>query len=209
MDPLFRDGIYPDGRLVAPATARNRDPILDVLRTALPARGHVLEIASGTGEHVAHFAAALTDLTWQPSDPDAGHRKSTDAWARRAGLANVSPALHVDVRAESWPVDQADAILCINMIHIAPWEATIGLFRGAAALLASGQALILYGPYMFDGQHTAPSNERFDHSLRSRDPSWGVRDLSRVEQVASVHAFDLIDQVPMPANNWTVVFQKR
>ncbi len=196
------------GRLTAPAAGRNRAPILAVLTDLLPAEGLVLEVACGTGEHACHFAAATPGLSWQPTDPEPAHRKSADAWARHLGLTNVLPALDLDVCAAVWPVERADAIFCANMIHIAPWEATLGLVSGAARVLAPGHSLILYGPFMFDGQHTAQSNERFDHSLRSRDPAWGVRDLRRVEDAAAVHGLTLVDQIAMPANNQIVVFQR-
>ncbi|HEY8610881.1 MAG TPA: DUF938 domain-containing protein, partial [Roseomonas sp.] len=170
-----------DARRYAPAAARNRDPILAALREVLPGQGLVLELASGSGEHAIHFAAALPHLTFQPSDPDPASRASIDAWA--AGLGNVRPALALDA-AEDWPIAGVDAVLCINMIHIAPWAATLGLLRGAAARLASGAPLLLYGPYRRSGRHTAPSNAAFDEDLRGRNPAWGVRDLEVVAAAA-------------------------
>ena len=197
-----------DPRLQAPAVARNRDVILDVLRRALPARGVVLEVASGSGEHAVHFAAALPGLTFQPSDPDPARRASIDAWGREAGLENLLPAVDLDAAAPVWPVTAADAVLCINMIHIAPWAAAQGLVAGAARLLASGGALVLYGPYRRGGAHTAPSNAAFDADLRARNPSWGVRDLEAVDALARSAGFMPGEAVEMPANNLTVIFRR-
>jgi SAM-dependent methyltransferase len=198
-----------DPRRFAPSVARNRDPILDVLKRHLPRKGLVLEIASGSGEHVTHFAAALPELTFQPTDPDAEARASTDAWVRELGLPNIRPALPLDAASESWPVARADAIVCINMIHISPWTATIGLMRGAARILPADGVLYLYGPYRRDGRHTAPSNAEFDESLRQRNPAWGVRDLEAVAALAADCGFGSPTVVPMPANNLSVVFKRR
>lgn len=192
-----------DPRRFAPAAARNRDALLEALRHVLPARGLVLEVASGTGEHAAHFARALPGLEWQPSDPSPEARASADAWA--AGLPNIRPALALDASAWPWPIAQADAVLCVNMIHIAPWDACLGLLRGAAAILPSGAPLILYGPFLQAGVETAPGNQEFDASLRARNPAWGIR---RLEDVAMAAAgFGLSDVIPMPANNLTAVFR--
>lgn len=196
----------PDPRRSAPAAGRNRDPILDVLRRHLPATGLVLELASGTGEHVVHFAAALPGLTFQPSDPDPAARASIDAWA--AGAANIRPTLALDAAAPGWPVTAADAVVCINMIHIAPWSATEGLMRGAAAILPTGAPLILYGPYRRGGAHTAPSNAAFDADLRARNPAWGVRDLEAVAALAAAQGFAPPEVVEMPANNLVLVFRR-
>jgi hypothetical protein len=197
-----------DARLFAPAAARNRQPILDVLARHLPPRGLVLEVASGTGEHVVHFARGCPDLTFQPSDPDPAHRASVDAWSAVLGLANVRPAIALDVSAEVWPVKAADAIVCINMIHIAPWAAAEGLVRGAGLMLPPGGLLYLYGPYTRGGQHTAPSNAAFDAGLRAQNPAWGVRDLEAVAALAVVHGFvaPIVEQ--MPANNLSLAFRK-
>ena len=197
-----------DARLYAPAAARNRQPILDVLKQHLPARGLVLEVASGTGEHVVHFAQACTDLVFQPSDPDPAHRASIDAWTAALGLANVRPAIALDVTAEVWPVEAADALLCSNMIHIAPWAAAVGLMRGAGRVLPPGGLLYLYGPYKRGGQHTAPSNAAFDADLRARDAAWGVRDLEAVASLAADNGFAQPTIVEMPANNLSLVFRK-
>ncbi|NIE68940.1 DUF938 domain-containing protein [Burkholderia sp. Ax-1719] len=195
-------------RLSAPAAARNAAPILDVLRAALPAHGTVLEIASGTGQHAVHFATALPGVDWQPSDADPRARASIAAWRAHAGLDNLREPIELDVRSEPWPIDAVAAIVCINMIHIAPWEAAIALMKGAGARIAPGGALVLYGPYRRDGAHTAPSNEAFDADLRARDPAWGVRDLEAVEALARAEGFVREAVVPMPANNFTVVFRK-
>ncbi|NOG72747.1 DUF938 domain-containing protein [Roseicella sp. DB1501] len=198
-----------DARRHAPATQRNRDPILAVLRHALPAAGLVLEVSSGSGEHAVHFAAALPGLTWQPSDPDPAARASIAAWAAEARLPNLRPPLALDAAAEQWPIDRADAVVCINMIHIAPWAAGLGLLRGAARRLPSGGPLILYGPYRQGGRHTAPSNAAFDAGLRAQDPAWGVRDLEAVAEAAAVAGFGAPEVVAMPANNLTLVFRRR
>lgn len=189
------------------APERNKEPILDVLRSALPARGRVLEIASGTGQHVVHFARALPHLTWLPSDPDPLQRASVQARIRESGLSNVASPLALDVRERPWPVERADAIVCINMIHIAPWEAAIALLSEGAQLLPAGGVLYLYGPFRRDGGHTAPSNEAFDRDLRERNPEWGVRDLEAVCALAATHGLQLHGVVPMPANNFSVLFR--
>lgn len=191
-------------RLQYPATARNREPLLAVLRPRLPAHGTVLEVASGSGEHAVCFGAALPHLRFQPSDLDPDARASIAAWVEHEGLPNVSPPVALDVVQWPWPITQADAVLCVNMIHIAPWEATQGLLAGAARVLPPGGPLVLYGPYLVDG-HTAPSNREFDQSLRSRDPQWGVRELRDVEREAGRHGLSLVETVAMPANNLVVV----
>lgn len=191
----------------APATQRNRDPILEMLRPRLPAAGLVLEVASGTGEHAAYFAPALAPLLWQPSDPDPELRRSIDAHAAEIGCPTLRPALALDAAAPDWPVAAADAVLCCNMIHISPWEAGLGLLAGAGRLLPAGGPLFLYGPYLVDGE-TAESNRDFDASLRARDPAWGLRELRDVEAAAEPHGLRLEETVRMPANNLTVVFRK-
>jgi len=198
-------GERPDPRLHAPAVARNREPILAVLRRVLPPAGLVLEVASGSGEHAAFFAAALPLLTWQPSDPDPRARASIAAF-RDAG-AGLLPPLDLDVTATAWPAARVAAVVCINMIHIAPWSACEGLVAGAARALSPGGVLYLYGPYR-EGRHTAPSNEAFDADLRARDPRWGVRDLGEVTVLARRHGFVHQETVTMPANNRSVVFRR-
>jgi SAM-dependent methyltransferase len=197
-----------DARRYAPAAARNRGPILDALRGRLPASGLLLEVASGSGEHAVHLAAAFPALTIQPSDPDPEARASIAAWAAETGLPNIRPPLALDAAAAAWPAARADAVLCINMIHIAPWQACEGLVRGAARLLPPGGPLVLYGPFRRGGAHTAPSNAAFDESLRAQDPHWGVRDLEAVAALAAAEGFAAPEVVPMPANNLTLVFRR-
>ncbi|TDV34450.1 uncharacterized protein DUF938 [Paraburkholderia caballeronis] len=198
-----------DARQVAPAAERNAAPILDVLRRALPPTGLVLEIASGTGQHAAFFSAALPAIEWQPSDADPRARASISAWRAHSGLANLREPLDLDVRHLPWPVGAADAIVCINMIHIAPWAATEALMEGAGALLGAGGVLVLYGPYRRHGEHTAPSNAAFDEDLRMRNPTWGVRNIEAVEALAAAAGFDSEPCIAMPANNFSLVFRKR
>jgi len=195
-------------RREAPAAARNRQPILEVLRPQLPTEGLVLEIASGTGEHITHFAAALPTLAFQPSDPGEEARASIDDWTRTLGLGNVRPALLVDASASSWPIAEADAILCSNMIHISPWAATEGLLAGAARLLPPGGLLYLYGPYIRADISTAPSNRDFDKDLRRRNPAWGIRTLEEVAALAVSKGFGSPSVVEMPANNLSVLFRR-
>ena len=192
----------------AAATQRNREPILEVLRRILPSAGTVLEIASGSGEHAVHFAARLPHLTWQPSDPDAVARDSIAAWRDEAQAPNLLPPLPIDVRHHPWPIASADAVVCINMIHIAPWTTCEALLRGAATLLAPGGPLYLYGPFLIDGRFTAPSNAAFDRELRRHNPEWGVRDLAEVRTAARRHGFRFVERVDMPANNFSVLFAK-
>jgi SAM-dependent methyltransferase len=197
-----------DHRRSAPHVARNAVPIAELLRAVLPERGLVLEIASGTGEHILHFAREFTNLRWQPSDPDPAALRSIEAWRGEAGPANLLPPIALDAHAEAWPVDAAEAILCINMVHISPWGATLGLLRGAGRLLAPGAPLYLYGAYRQAGVPTAPSNEAFDASLRARDPEWGLRNLEDVVAAAAAQGLALDAVAPMPANNLSVVFRK-
>lgn len=195
-------------RLQYPATLRNRDVILEVLRGVLPASGLILEIASGSGEHVVHFANALPGLTFQPSDPDETALRSIAAWIAESGLNNIRPPLLLDATQDDWPVATADAILCINMIHISPWRATEGLLRGCARILRPGSPLYLYGPYRQKDVETAPSNEAFDTSLKSRNAEWGLRNLEDVAALARASGFSEPQVTPMPANNLSVVFRR-
>jgi hypothetical protein len=197
-----------DGRCRAASAERNRDPILAVLERVLPERGLVLEIGSGTGQHIVHFARALPKLVWQPSDVEAGLRRSVSAWIAQERLPNVNEPVPLDVHQSEWPVTEAEAIVCINVLHVAPWATTPALFAGAARVLTNGCLLYLYGPYRRGGCHTAPSNERFDAELRAFDPEWGVRDLDDVQRAASSAGFALCEVTDMPANNLSVVFRK-
>lgn len=196
-------------RLFAPAAARNREPILAVLREVLPAAGLVLEVASGTGEHVVHFARGLPGLAFQPTDPSPGGRASIAAWIAAEGLGNVRPPLALDAAAADWPLGPVDAVLCANMIHISPWAATEGLMRGAACRLPPGGPLVLYGPFLRDGVETSAGNLAFDADLRRQDARWGLRRLEEVAAVAAACGLDLDRVVEMPANNLSVVFRRR
>jgi len=195
-------------RQSAPAAERNRDPILAVLRRVLPPSGLVLEIASGTGQHAVHFCTALPELEWQPSDAAPQARASIDAWRTHSALPNLRRPLDLDVMREPWPIVAADAVVCINMIHIAPWAATQALMAGAGRVLGAGGVVVLYGPYRRNGAHTAESNDVFDRQLKSRNPEWGVRDMEAVADLAAREGFSVSDIVAMPANNFSVVFRK-
>ena len=194
-------------RLHAPATLRNREAILAVLREALPSSGLVLEVASGSGEHAAYFAAALPGLDWQPSDPNPAALASIEAWRSEAQLPNLHPPVRLDAAA-AWPVSKADAILCINMTHISPWEATLGLMDGAGKTLRAGGLLYLYGPFIRDEVETAPSNLAFNASLKARDAHWGLRRVEDVIAAAEGQGLTLDQLVEMPANNLSLLFRK-
>jgi SAM-dependent methyltransferase len=198
-----------DLRRSAPATLRNREPILDVLRSLLPSSGLVLEVASGSGEHVLHFARALPALRWQPSDPSPEARGSIAAWCAAEKPGNVLPPLDLDAASAAWPIARADAVLCINMVHISPWGATEGLMRGAGRMLASGGPLYLYGPYRRAGRALEPSNAAFDADLRRRDERWGLRALDAVVACAEASGLAFERIVEMPANNLSVIFRRR
>jgi SAM-dependent methyltransferase len=198
-----------DARRYAPSAARNRDAILKALSPHLPKFGRVLEIASGSGEHAMHLAAAHPKLTFQPSDPDPDGRASTDAWAHHLGLTNVAPAIALDVTQSVSPSVSADIVICINMIHIAPWSAAVGLMRNAAIVLPTGGLLYLYGPIRRSGEHTAPSNAAFDSDLRASNPTWGVRDLEAVATLASDYGFSAPNIEAMPANNFSLIFTRQ
>jgi cyclopropane fatty-acyl-phospholipid synthase-like methyltransferase len=196
-----------DARRFSPAAARNAEPILRVLRDVLPAAGQVLEIASGSGEHAMRFARALPGIVWQTSDPDADSRASIAAWIAHERLANVARPLDIDACTDDWTAKGPfDAVVAINMIHIAPWPATAALFAGARRVLRKGGIVFLYGPFLREGRHTAPSNEEFDAWLKARDPRSGVRDLGAVAAEASRSGFVLARTENMPANNLSVVF---
>lgn len=203
--------MFPDRRLDFPATQRNADAIFDVLCRVLPAEGLVLEIGSGSGQHGAVFAPKLSGLRWQPSDPDPRHVESIDGWREHEGAIpapNLLPALRLDATERPWPVDHAAAVVCCNVIHIAPWEVALALIAGASEVLPAEGVLYLYGPFVRRDQPTAPSNLRFDASLRERDPRWGVRHLPEVRDAAAKTGLSLVEVVEMPANNLSVVFRK-
>lgn len=194
----------------APATLRNREPIAVVLAQELPASGTVLEIAAGTGEHAVFFAEAFPALAWQPTDPSNEALASIAAYREEYSGTNLAAPLLLDAAApDSWPVAQAAAILCINMVHISPWEATLGLFRGAARLLGrSGGPLMLYGPYIEHGVETAPSNLDFDASLKTRNPAWGLRKAEALDAVAAQNDMKRTARYALPANNIMLIYKK-
>ena len=199
----------PPGARASPSTARNRAPILEVLKAHLPTTGLVLEIAAGAGEHAMHAAAALPALQWRPTDPDPEALVSIEAWRAQAGLANLLPALRLDAAdPDGWPVPRADAVVNINMIHISPWAATEGLMIGAGRLLSTAGVLFVYGPYVETGAPTAPSNLAFDESLRARNPQWGLRQLDDVVALAGGQGLALRERIAMPANNLALIFRK-
>lgn len=198
-----------DPRRQSPSVERNRAPILAVLQRVLPLDAHVLELASGTGEHAVFFGETLPGVTWQTSDPEPDARDSIAAWIRSEGVANVLPPREIDVSAAEWDVaGPFDAMVAINMIHISPWEATLGLMAGAGRLLRSGGVLFTYGAYKRGGAHTAPSNESFDQWLKQRDPRFGVRDLEDVQAAARMHEINLREIIEMPAHNLSLVFER-
>lgn len=197
-----------DPRHYAPATARNREPILAALRNVLPQEGTLLEVASGTGEHAAYFAPQFPRLQWQPSEFDPALFPSIRAHAAHSGADNITEPLQLDVSAAAWPLQEAAAMLCINMVHISPWQATEGLLQGAGKHLSEGGPLVLYGPYFREGVETAPSNLAFDRSLKERNPAWGIRRLEDVSAEAAKNGLALERVEEMPANNLTVIFRK-
>ncbi|NBR31864.1 MAG: DUF938 domain-containing protein [Sphingomonadaceae bacterium] len=205
----FSLGAGAEAKRHAPATARNRDAILAILQDALPTSGLVLEIASGTGEHIVDFAGHFPALTWQPSDYDRLGLASIAAWSAEAGHPNLRQPVQLDASADDWPIDQADAILCINMVHISPWAATQGLMAGAGRIVPPGGLLYLYGPYLRDGVDTAPSNLAFDANLKAQNPDWGLRDLGAVADLAANHGLHLEQVIDMPANNLSLIFRRR
>ncbi len=198
-----------DGRLISPSAERNKGPIAEVLERVLPADGVVLEVASGTGQHIVHFARAMPHLTWQPSERDEASLRSIAHWVAAAALPNIRAPLRLDVAEQPWPVGSAVAVASINMIHIAPWSAAEALVRGAGAVVGPGGILFLYGPYRRNGRHTSPSNAVFDRQLRSQNPQWGVRNLEDVARCAQAHAFGAPETHEMPANNLSVVLRRR
>jgi SAM-dependent methyltransferase len=192
----------------APATARNREPILAVLARWLSAPARVLEIASGTGQHAVFFGEQLPHVDWQPSDRDAEYLASIAAWVEHAALPNVAAPIVLDATADRWPVDRVDAVFNANMIHIAPWRVAEGLLAGAGRVLAPAGLLFLYGPFRVDGAHTSESNAAFDESLRARDPEWGVRDLESVVEAAGGQGLAWVETNELPANNLLVILRR-
>ena len=207
-DKRFYEGPLGSARRSAPAALRNREPIADVLREWLPASGLVLEVASGTGEHVVYFAERFPMLDWQPSDLHPEALQSIEAWRAETRLPNVRPPIEIDVRESDWTIDRADAVLSINMVHISPWAAALGLLDGSARLLGRGAPLILYGPWLSDAVETAPSNLAFDADLKARDPEWRLRRVEDFAAEAQARGFEHIDSRKMPANNMMLLFRK-
>jgi SAM-dependent methyltransferase len=208
---LEQRAVSADRRMFSPSAARNSAPILAVLKRVLPTSGAVLEVGCGTGEHAVCFAGAMPNLIWHPSDPDPDARASTTSWIEFTGLTNIRPPRDIDVCASAWGGEQTqafDAIVSLNMVHIAPWPASLGLFAGAGRVLRAGGLLILYGPFMRDGVHNAPSNAAFDVSLKASNPSWGVRDITDLERVAKSSGLGLREIIEMPANNMSLVFDR-
>ena len=200
----------PQGARTAPSTARNRQPILDVLAPRLPDKARVLEVASGAGEHAMFLAAALPTVRWQPTDRDADALASIAAWQGSARLPNLAPPVRLDAADfATWPAGPFDAVVCINMVHISPWAATEGLMAGAGRVLTPGGRLFLYGPFLEADVATAPSNLSFDGSLKSRDPAWGIRDLAQVAALAKANGLAFAERIAMPANNLVAMFEKR
>jgi Protein of unknown function (DUF938) len=198
-----------DGRIVSPSAERNKGPIAEILMRVLPAQGEVLEVSSGTGQHVLHFAQAMPHIRWQPTERDADSLKSIASWLGQTSALNVNAPLRLDVHDASWPAHDVAAVVCINMIHIGPLSAAEALLRGAGNVIAPRGILFLYGPYRRQGRHTSPSNEAFDEQLKARNPEWGVRNLEDVVHLASTVGLELEQTHDMPANNLAVVFRKR
>ena len=194
-------------RRCAPAVARNRAAIADVMQQVLPAKGSVLEISSGTGEHAAYISSRFPALDWQPTEMDEYACQGVEAW-RIEGSSRLRAPLVLDTRWDAWPVERADVIVNINMIHISPWKSCQGLMRGAGRILEAGGMLFLYGPYQLDHQHTSSSNREFDEWLRGQDPAWGVRDLSEVRGEAELNGLVFVEKVAMPANNFSLIFRR-
>jgi uncharacterized protein DUF938 len=195
-------------RRSAPAALRNREPIAEVLAEWLPPSGLVLELASGTGEHAVHFAARFPDLEWQPSDLHPDALSSIEAWRGECGLGNIRPPLVIDAASRKWPIERADAVLSINMVHISPWASTLGLIEGASKLLPAAAPLVLYGPWISDEVPTAPSNLDFDADLKRRNPEWGLRRVEDFAAAAGPRGFSLIETRAMPANNMMLLWRR-
>ncbi|MGB3643354.1 MAG: DUF938 domain-containing protein [Mesorhizobium sp.] len=201
--------VSPDKRPVSPSAERNKGPIADVLKRVLPNHGTALEISSGTGQHVFYFAREMPHLTWQPTERDELSLQWIKQWMAAETLENILPPLHLDVTELPWQIGSAAAVVCLNMIHIAPWSATEGLIRGAETILGQGGILFLYGPYLRSGVQTSPSNMAFDNELRARNPDWGLRNVEDVTRCAVLHCFGQPEIHDMPANNLSVIFHKQ
>jgi len=198
-----------EARQHSPAAERNAGPILAVLQRYLPDTGRIVEIASGTGQHAAHFAAAFPRADWQPCDIDPNALASIRAWRGEVATPNLAEPIELDVHWRKWPIAQADGLVCINLLHIAPWTATQGLFEGASHIVTAGAPLLTYGPFRVGGAHVADSNTRFDAELQRRDPSWGVRDIEAVAEVGRANGFEPMETIVMPANNRMLAFRRQ
>ena len=207
-DRRFYEAAASGKRRSAPAALRNREPIAAVLREWLPQGGLVLEVASGTGEHAAFFAELFPQLEWQPSDVHPDALASIAAWRAEAGLPNLREPIVIDAGEPDWPIEAADAVLSINMVHISPWASALGLIDGASRLLGPGAPLILYGPWLKADVPTAPSNAAVDAYLRRRDPEWGLREVEDFAQAAAARGFELAEVRPMPANNMMLLLRQ-
>lgn len=195
-------------KLRSPAAMRNAEPIADVLAEWLPEHGVVLELASGSGEHSIAFARRFPNLAWRPSDEDPAAIASIDVWRKEEGTSNLRPPVRIDARSAEWPIAHADAVVAINLVHISPWTASLGLLDGAARVLAPGSPLIFYGPWRVAGQPLEPSNQAFDESLKARNPAWGLREVGAFEEAANARGLELIEQRRMPANNRMLLFRR-
>ena len=207
-DRRFYEAAASGARRSAPAALRNREPIADVLEEWLPAAGRILEIASGSGEHVIYFAGRFPKLEWQPSDIHSDALNSISAWREEAGLQNISAPIILDAASADWPIDRSDAVLSINMVHISPWGSALGLLDGAARLLRPGAPLIMYGPWLKDDIATAPSNLSFDADLKSRDHRWGLRRVEDFAAASEERGLRLMETRVMPANNLMLLFRR-
>lgn len=208
-EAILNQAPTPEGALISPVVARNKDAILTIVRDVLPSTGTVLEVASGTGEHIVYFAANLHNIRWQPTDAEPRALASIKAHVRAAGLANVLEPLKLDVHDQRWPVEHSDVIIAINMLHIAPWSATEALIERAADILAEGGLLYMYGSFSVGGVHVSESNAAFDAKLRSHNTEWGVRDVDHISKLAQARGLHLKSEIPMPANNLSLVYEKR
>ena len=201
--------VLTDGRIVSPSAERNKGPITEILRRVLPGQGDVLEVSSGSGQHVLHFAQAMPDIRWQPTEQDADCLRSIAGWLAQTTPPNVNAPIYLDVHDEIWPVHEVAAVVCLNMIHIAPPSATEALLRGAGNVIARGGILFLYGPFRQKGRHASASNEAFDALLKAENPEWGVRNVEDVAHLAARVGLDLEQTHDMPSNNLAVIFRKR
>jgi hypothetical protein len=204
----YKPHMSEDARRYAPSSARNRDALLQVLKLILPQTGTILEIASGTGEHACYFAPAFGAAIWQPTDADESAIASINAHREADSPANLAPPLRLNVMESKWKVNAADAVLCVNMVHITPWVCCKNLLRGCAHVLSPGAPLVLYGPFKQDGAHTAPSNAKFDQTLRGQNAEWGIRDMAEIAEAGKARGLTIEDPIAMPSNNFCLIFRQ-